>query len=98
MSETSRMKLWLITPQPDLPEETSPWEPWYNKAFGFVVRAKTEADARQIASGNAGEETRSFPHRRTGQSDAWENPTLSRCVELHQDGKKGLVLRDFHAA
>jgi hypothetical protein len=44
------MKLWLLRPK----EGRSHWEPWYDKAFGFVVRANSETEARKLASGDAG--------------------------------------------
>jgi len=50
------MPLWLLRPREDLPVEDNPWEPWYDKAFGFVVRAKTEAIARQLANADGGAE------------------------------------------
>lgn len=37
------MKLWLLRPVVGLDENDNPWWPWYDKAFGFVVRAETEA-------------------------------------------------------
>ena len=46
------MKLWILRPI-----EGSPyWEPWYDKAFGFVVRAKDEKEARMIAYRDQGDE------------------------------------------
>jgi len=32
------------------------WVPWFDKVFGFVIRAKNEIEARKIAQENAGEE------------------------------------------
>ena len=41
------MKLWLIRTR----DPTSgAWDPWYDKAFGFVVRAETEGQARKFAA------------------------------------------------
>ena len=37
------MKLWLLKP-------IKRWTVWYDKAFGFVVRAATEDEARAAAS------------------------------------------------
>lgn len=37
------MRLWELRP---IDKDSGPWEPWYDKAFGFVVRADTEAQAR----------------------------------------------------
>lgn len=49
------MKLWELRPINRTGEETpmggqkpDPWDPWYDRAFGFVVRAETAEDARRI--------------------------------------------------
>ncbi len=85
------MKLWLLKARKDLPSGDSPWEPWYDKHFGFVVRAETEEQARQIAHESAGYEN-------YGQLQPWLNSKYSECAELLQDGAAGMVLEDFHAA
>ena len=79
------MKLWLIKAREDLPKRTNPWEPWYDKAFGFVIAAETEEIARQLAADNAGDEH--------GQS--WLSEIYSTCVELTSNRPSGLVLKDF---
>lgn len=79
------MKLWILRP---IDENDSPWEPWYDKAFGFVVRAENVEKARQIAaiwSGREGEE-------------AWTNPYLSTCNELTQIGDEDMIIRNFRRA
>jgi hypothetical protein len=38
------VRLWLLRP---VESGSAFWEPWYDKAFGFVVRAETEEDARK---------------------------------------------------
>ena len=42
MNKKTKMRLWLLRPQEGLIEGDNPWDPWYDKAFGFVVRAETE--------------------------------------------------------
>jgi hypothetical protein len=81
------MKLWLLRPIEGL--ENNPWEPWYDKAFGFVVRAETEERAREIANESGGDEK---------PKNAWLDSTLSTCNELLPDGEEGLIIEDFHAA
>ena len=54
------MKLWLLRPREDLPYDKDPWEPWYDKAFGFVVRAETEERARAIGQESGMAEIRGF--------------------------------------
>lgn len=82
------MHLWLLRPCEGLPKEESPWEPWYDKAFGFVVRAETEDQARKMAAGKAGDE----------RPRAWTNPLYSTCRPLMIDGEAGVILSDFQSA
>lgn len=80
------MKLWLLKPQDDLPAG-NPWDPWYDKCFGLVIRAETERKARNIAQ------------REHGLPDsAWTNPKWSSCVELTAAGEVGVILYDNHNA
>ena len=76
------MKLWLLKPVKD-------WDPWYDKAFGFVVSAESEEAARRIASVNHGDET----------SEAWINPRETSCVELKaEDFPNEVIIRNFASA
>ncbi len=85
------MKLWLLEARRDLPEDNDPWDPWYDKAFGFVIRAHFEAEAREEAHQQAGDE-----NRKTKMP--WLDPDYSTCVELTTDGTVGTVLRNFATA
>lgn len=78
------MKLWLLQPI----EGQAAWERWYDKAFGFVVRAKTEAEARELASEDCGDEGKM----------CWLDSAQSTCEELTRKGKSGVIMRDFRAA
>ena len=82
------MKLWLLRCKDDLKDD--PWSPWFDKAFGFVIRAETEAQARGIAQAKSGEESRN------GQP--WMNPECSTCAELTPNGPAEVVIRDFRAS
>lgn len=94
------MKLWLLRPKEGLKDGDNPWEPWYDKCFGFVVRAETEGEARQIAHGCAGDENRGefmgASIAKTGQP--WQEKKYSTCVELTPDGESGVVIEDVHSA
>lgn len=85
------MKLWELRPI-DFPNDYSgpkdPWNPWYDKAFGMIVRAETEAQAREIASENCWDEG----------AKAWLNTTFSTCSELLQDGPVEVIMLDGHSA
>lgn len=93
------MKLWLLSVREDLTRNDDPWRPWFDKAFGFVVRAETEEQARQFAHDNAGEENLGeFLGKKTADTkEPWKDSKYSTCVEVTQDGQVGVVLRDFQA-
>ena len=77
------MKLWLLLRKPG----DKLWEPWYDKAFGFVIRAEDEAGARSLAVSECGDE----------RGAAW-GPDHSTCEELSADGGEEIVMRDFASA
>jgi hypothetical protein len=86
------MKLWKLEP-------ITPWEPWFDKAFGFVVRAETEQEARKFAAAEAGDEDAWRSDRDApGWRSVWEQPGKTTCVPLTAEGKAEVVLRDFAAA
>lgn len=64
----------------------TPGEP--GMALGFVVRATTEVEARQMASAAGGDETG------IGR-DPWFDVEMSTCVELVAEGPPGVVIVDF---
>lgn len=76
------MKLWHLLPI----GVGGHWSPWYDKAFGFVVRAESETEARALAAKVAGDE---------GEV-AWTDKGSSTCIELTADGEAGVVIRDYH--
>lgn len=86
------MKLYLLKPIENL--EVDHWDPWYDKAFGFVVRAETEFDARHIANNHCGDEDRDFPP----DESPWLSAEFSTCTELSADGESEMILRDLHSA
>lgn len=49
------MKLWILRPVEEL-DDDNPWDPIYDKTFGFVIRAETEDQARSIAHSNGRDE------------------------------------------
>jgi hypothetical protein len=89
------MKLWLLRPIPPGLTDDDPWDPWYDKAFGFVVRAETEEQARAFAHDNAGDENR---EAKANTKEPWKNAKYSSCVELTADGDAEVVIKDFMAA
>lgn len=91
------MKIWKLEPL----NTSTHWSPWYDKAFGFIIAADTEARARELAAGEAGDENWSNSTWRDVDDDLRVNPWLearfTTCVELEADSE-GVVLRDFAAA
>ncbi len=94
------MKLWMLRPADGLANDDNPWEPWFDKAFGFVVRAETEAEARAMAHGDAGDENRGeFLGRATASTkQPWLDAKYSACVELTAEGPAEVVMQDFARA
>lgn len=95
------MKLWLLQNKPDLADD-DPWEPWYDKAFGFVVAAPDEQSARAIAAKHAGDESRRWTdnYNSLEETHAWTDPKYSTCKELKAEDYSvpTEILRDFASA
>lgn len=81
------MKLYLLRPRENGNKSLPPWETWYDKVYGFVVRAESEESAREIANKNGGDEI--------AYGDVWIDPNLSICIELTTDGPEEMIIRDF---
>jgi len=95
----NNMKLCLLKPRENLPEDDNPWNPWYDKAVGFVVRAADSTQARALANKAGGDETGPTSHSVYHHGgDAWLHPKYSTCEELIAEGPEGVVLRDFRGA
>lgn len=88
------MKLWKLTPRHDAlwwcEPGKDPWEPHQDKAFGFVVRAPGEEEARWQAHESGGQENDRIPGVRP-----WLDPHYSLCEELPAEGPQGVVLVNF---
>jgi hypothetical protein len=84
-------KLWLLRNKIFSMNAENPWDPWYDKVFGFVISAETEFEARLIANEHAKNENDNniYP---------WLDATYSTCVELIPQQKKGIIIRDFRGA
>ena len=75
------MRLWILRPGPD----QSAWEPWFDKAFGFVVRAESEKAARAMAAKEHGDEG----------AEAWCSNQSSTCEPLIIEGAAGVIMEDY---
>ena len=93
------MTLYLLRPNENL-QGCDPWEPWYDKNFGFVIRADSEQEARQLASKEGGDEnTEDYTGgKRKCVYSPWSDPQASTCEELLAEGETTLIITDFRAA
>jgi len=83
------MKLYILRPIHDDPL----WFPRYDKAFGFIVAAESEEQARALAQARGGDET-----DWDSSCPAWTDPQHSTCAELVAGDTSGVIMRDFAAA
>jgi hypothetical protein len=113
------LPLWLVRPRvkeytgesPEWEDDprADPWEPWYDKAVGFVVAALDEPTARRLVIELSGDEVRP---RKSGytddgepiglrKNDAWENPKYSVCRKIAETSsytEPEVVICDFRSA
>lgn len=80
------MKLWILKARTGLDKDDNPWDNPYDCYHGFVIRATSEAHAREMAHATEGDESRS--HR------AWIDPKYSTCEELTSDGPTNIILTE----
>lgn len=94
------MKIFELRPTKDLDNGDNPWDPWYDKSFGFIVRATNEKEARLLAHENAGDENRGlFLDREIAKTQSpWVDEKYSTCVELKVNGEVCIIMKDFAQA
>jgi hypothetical protein len=94
------MKLWLLEPIGNLKSGDNPWNPWYDKTFGFVIRAETEEQARNMANKNAGDENRGgfLGEKIANTTTPWLDPHYSTCTELQNDSESKIILYNHRAS
>ena len=93
-------KVYILRPKTELPENDNPWEPWYDKTFGFIVRAIDEATARKYADESAGDENRGeFMNKEIAKTkNPWLDEKYTTCEELSGNGDEGVIMKDFASA
>lgn len=88
------MPLFRLTPRTDTlwwcVDGKDPWQPHHDRAFGFVVRADDESEARWLAHEAAGEEKRALEG-----VQPWLDPGYSACELLDGAGAAEVVLVNF---
>jgi len=80
------MKIWLLQPVEEYEDDIFT----YDCAYGFVIRAESEEQARQIANANGGNESTDTDKK---ISHPWLDPEYSYCEILTAKGKAGIVLK-----
>jgi hypothetical protein len=100
MTISKQTFLWLLRPVDNLPDSDNPWHPWYDKCFGFVVRANSEEKARTLAHRNGGDENRGeFLDLQVANSTTpWLDPQYSTCEKLEESGISEIVISDYRSA
>ena len=87
-----RMRLWVLDVvelELNLPTKDDPWGyGWWDTARGFVVRAESEEQARELANAQAGEEN-------SKGYKPWLESKYTTCEELTYEGEPGIVIRDY---
>jgi hypothetical protein len=101
---TRASRLWLLRPRPEvLARERHPWAPWFDKAFGMIVRAASELEARALAQSQAGGEGRGI-YAALGceeeeiATDVWLDADHTTCEVLASEGSPGVILVDRREA
>jgi hypothetical protein len=91
------MALWRLSPRTDTlwwcVEGKDPWQPPHDRAFGFVVRAPDEEEARWLAHQASGEENGAVP-----TVSPWLDPAYSLCEPVALDGPGEVLLVNFRHA
>lgn len=85
------MKLWIL--RPIYGEDCTFVMANFSCAYGYMVRAETEHDARLLVSVAIEEVSHRRRRASTGPSP-WFDPALSTCDELMADGEPGVMMRD----
>ena len=62
-------------------------DPRWDIHVGFVIRAKDEFEAREMARDEAG----------SRETDTWINPDASTCCRLFNVGEPEIVIKDYSA-
>lgn len=92
------MAFYILRPIEGLLENDNLWEPWFDKCFGFIVKADDEIEARQIAHSDAGDENRGEFMSATiaNTKQHWLDEKYSTCrLLIDDDFENGVVMRDF---
>lgn len=86
------MELWLLRPKASLLASDNPWEvqrPFFMPSYGYVIRARTEKEAREMAQSIAGDERlwrlETYP---------WLDSHYTSVVRIKEHGKREVIIAD----
>ena len=91
------MKLWVLGEVAGRPKHD---RFSYDNYHGFVIRAETEAEAREAAKNASIPDWYEEEDIEDGLSDdtlAWLDPNLTFCREILKDGEQEIILSDYRA-
>ena len=96
MTISKQTFLWLLRPVDNLPDSDNPWHPWYDKCFGFVVRAETEEKTRTMAHRNGKDENMGeFSGNQISTTTIpWLDKNYSTCIKLTDYGVSEVIIQD----
>ena len=91
------MELYILKPIENLPDGDNPWNPWFDKCYGMVIRAKNEKSARNHADKKAGDENRGeFLNKKISNTKhPWLDKKYTTCEILSSDGKNGIIIQNI---
>jgi hypothetical protein len=87
-----QLQTWVLKPVEEMPGDRNPWSPWSDSTYGFVVRARSEEEARKIAAENASYEND------PKWGNPWLDPDYSTCRLADSYDSPGVILEDNRAA
>ena len=88
------MKLYILRPVENL-QDDNPWDPWYDKSFGFIISATSQEEAREIADTKAGDENYELG---VNTKRPWLEKGYSTCEILTPSEVPEMIMIDFSAA
>ena len=88
------MQLYLLKARPDLDDSVSAKHFGYDRHDGFVIRAESEEQARDMAQSKA----LAMSQGRRSTTDTWTDPGITVCEKLSEQGASEILLEDFYEA
>jgi hypothetical protein len=91
-----KTRLFLLEPKKGLERGNDPFWPPEEKYDGFIVRASSEDEARQVVQEYAEKDFISHYEVQGVSLRPWVDPLYTVCVEILPDGKAEVILSSYH--